>query len=114
MFINNMKENDGVVIDGRDICTNILPNAHLKIFYTATIESRARRACLMKNIEINHENLMSEVIKITSRDHADMIREHGPLKKAFDAKEFNTTNSYINICINHFRSFHTKDLIYKY
>ena len=74
-----------VVMDGRDIGTNILPNADVKVYLTASVEERARRrfkelqekgvACKLE--EIAHD--------IEERDTRDMNREIAPLKQAEDA-----------------------------
>ncbi len=74
-----------VIMDGRDIGTNILPDADVKIYLTASVETRAMRrynelrekgeACELKEIEQD----------IRERDARDMNREIAPLKKADDA-----------------------------
>ncbi|MGO5052241.1 (d)CMP kinase [Lachnospiraceae bacterium LCP25S3_G4] len=74
-----------VVMDGRDIGTNILPNADVKIYLTASVETRAKRRCLElkeKGITRNFEQVMHD---IEERDTRDMNRQIAPLKQAKDA-----------------------------
>ncbi|HHU27959.1 TPA: (d)CMP kinase [bacterium] len=85
----------GVVIDGRDIGTYVCPEAELKIFQIATVESRAiRRFQEMQAKGINTS--LEEVINdIKERDRLDSTREFAPLRKAHDAIEVDTTNMSI-------------------
>ena len=81
-----------VLLDGRDIGYKVLPDAHLKIFLTASIEERARRRYLENknsNMEVDLEQLQKEIIR---RDYQDSNREHAPLRKAEDAIVLDTTN----------------------
>ena len=74
-----------VVMDGRDIGTNILPHADVKVYLTASVETRAKRRYLElqeKGIECNLEEIAHD---IEERDHRDMNREIAPLKQAEDA-----------------------------
>ena len=74
-----------VVMDGRDIGTVVLPDAELKIFLTASPESRARRRLLdlkEKGIEVSFEKVLEE---INLRDEQDSKRAAAPLKQAEDA-----------------------------
>ena len=74
-----------VVMDGRDLGTNILPHADVKIYLTASVRTRAERrfkelqeagqACVLEEIEKD----------IQERDERDMTRETAPLKQAEDA-----------------------------
>lgn len=74
-----------VVMDGRDIGTVVLPNANLKVYLTASVETRAKRRFLELEAKGIHEDI--EVIKadIADRDHRDMTRTISPLKQAEDA-----------------------------
>ena len=74
-----------VLMDGRDIGTNILPNAELKIYLTASVEVRADRRFKELKQMGGRPNL--EVIKadIEKRDYQDMNREIAPLRQAEDA-----------------------------
>ena len=78
------KEND-VIMDGRDIGTNILPYADVKIYLTASVETRAKRRYdeLKEKGEDCDLNQIARDIK--ERDERDMNRETAPLKKAEDA-----------------------------
>lgn len=80
-----MAKKGGVIMDGRDIGTTVLPNAELKIYLTASVEERANRRYkeyLEKGIDCNYESIKEDVIK---RDHNDMTRKVSPLKQADDA-----------------------------
>ncbi|WP_295635376.1 (d)CMP kinase [uncultured Mitsuokella sp.] len=90
-----MAERGGVLMDGRDIATNVLPNADVKIYLTASIEERAKRrykelcdkGLSVKLAEIQHD--------IVARDKADMEREISPLVQADDAVLLDTTGMSI-------------------
>lgn len=78
------KEND-VIMDGRDIGTNILPNADVKIYLTASVETRAKRRydeLKEKGEDCDLEQIAKD---IKARDERDMNRKTAPLKKAEDA-----------------------------
>ena len=81
---NLAKEKD-VVMDGRDIGTNVLPNADVKVYLTASVECRAMRR--FKELEGKGEVCDFEQIRqdIQERDERDMTREIAPLKQAEDA-----------------------------
>lgn len=81
---NLAKEND-VVMDGRDIGTNILPNADVKFYLTASAKERANRRfkeLTEKGQECDLEKIKADIIE---RDERDMNREIAPLKQAEDA-----------------------------
>lgn len=87
-----MAEKGGVVLEGRDIGTVVLPDADLKIFMTANVKQRALRRSkelTSAGLDIDIENLEKE---IESRDHQDSTRETSPLRKAPDAIELDTSN----------------------
>ncbi|AFZ37087.1 pantothenate synthetase [Stanieria cyanosphaera PCC 7437] len=81
----------GVIAEGRDIGTNVFPDAELKIFLTATVAERARRRTQdLKNLghqSVDIEQLAQEIQK---RDEQDSNRVIAPLKKADDAIEIIT------------------------
>ena len=81
----NLAEEKDVVMDGRDIGTNILPHADVKIYLTASVETRAqRRFKELKEKGVSCE--LQEIQKdIARRDEQDMNRKIAPLKKAEDA-----------------------------
>lgn len=81
----------GIVMDGRDIGTVVLPDAELKIFLVASVEERAERRYkenLEKGIPADLETLKKE---IAERDYKDSHREVSPLKPATDSIHFDTT-----------------------
>ena len=81
----------GIVMDGRDIRTVVLPKAGLKIFLVASVDERAERRYkenLSKGIETDLETLKEE---IAARDYKDSHRETSPLKQADDAIYLDTT-----------------------
>ncbi|WP_110927596.1 (d)CMP kinase [Bacillus massiliglaciei] len=85
-------ENGGVVMDGRDIGTHVLPSAELKVFLIASVDERAERRHqenILKGFPSDIEKLKEE---IKLRDKLDSEREVSPLKKAEDAIEIDTTS----------------------
>lgn len=80
-----MAEAGGVVLEGRDIGTVVLPNADLKIFMTADVAERARRR--KKELEDAGVRVDEEALRveIEERDKKDSTRETSPLRKAPDA-----------------------------
>lgn len=86
-----MAESGSVLMDGRDIGTNVLPNASVKIYLTASIEERAKRRA-KELLEKGHAVSEADVEKeIAARDKADMEREISPLRQADDAVLLDTT-----------------------
>lgn len=84
-----------VVMDGRDIGTNVLPNAQVKVYLTASIEERARRRVKEyeeKGIAADFETVAKD---IEERDYRDMHREHAPLMRAKDAVLLDTSEMNI-------------------
>lgn len=86
-----MAEEGGVVVDGRDIGTVVLPNAELKIFLTASIEERARRRYdeMMSKGYTGTLSELQEEMRI--RDLKDSEREISPLRQAEDAMLLDST-----------------------
>ena len=80
-----MAKEGGVVMDGRDIGTVVLPGADLKIFMTARPEVRAERR--YKELKAKGEDvLLDEIMKnLAERDHLDTTRKESPLRTADDA-----------------------------
>lgn len=81
----------GVVMDGRDIGTHVLPNAEVKVFLLASVTERALRRHaenIEKGFPSDLEKLKEEIAR---RDKIDSEREVAPLKKAEDAVEIDTT-----------------------
>ena len=81
----SIAENGGVILDGRDIGTVVLPNADYKFFLTASVDERTKRRFLeLQNMGI--ETTKAEVKEnLITRDKIDSEREVAPLKKAEDA-----------------------------
>ncbi len=87
-----MAKNGGVILDGRDIGTVVLPDAELKIYQIASIECRAIRRH-KENIERGIESSLEDIkLEIAKRDEQDMNRAISPLKKAEDAVELDTSS----------------------
>ena len=86
-----------VIMDGRDIGTNVLPNADLKIYITASAEERGRRRYgeLEKNGTLD-KTLEQIIAEINERDYRDMNREIAPLKQAEDAVLVDTSDMTID------------------
>ena len=81
----NLAAENNVVMDGRDIGTCVLPGADVKIYLTASVETRAKRRydeLKEKGEDCNLEEIAHD---IEERDHRDMTREIAPLKQAEDA-----------------------------
>jgi len=86
-----MSAGGGVVMDGRDIGTVVLPEADVKVFLTASPEERARRR-YRELVARGDRVTYGEVLEaIQRRDRVDSSREHSPLVKAEDAVEIDTT-----------------------
>ena len=88
----NMAKNDNVIMDGRDIGTVVLPDAKIKIFLTASPETRAMRRYkenLEKGIECNYDDVLKEV---NERDYNDSHRDIAPLKPAEDSITVDTSD----------------------
>lgn len=85
------KSEKGAVLEGRDIGTVVLPDAHKKFYLDADPGERARRRhkeLLASGVKVDLEEIERDVEK---RDKSDMTREVGPLKKAEDAISIDTT-----------------------
>ena len=90
-----MAERGGVLMDGRDIATNVLPGADVKIYLTASIAERANRRykeLREKGLAVNLADIERD---IAARDKADMEREISPLVQAEDATLLDTTGMTI-------------------
>lgn len=82
----------GVILDGRDIGTVVLPDAQLKIYQVASSKTRAKRRYLenlQRGLEADLDTIQKE---IEQRDYQDMHRKISPLKKADDAIEIDTSD----------------------
>lgn len=87
-----MGSQKGIVMDGRDIGTVVFPTAELKLFMTASADTRAKRR--YKELAVNDSNLSFKAVldNINLRDHLDSTREDSPLFKANDAVEIDNSN----------------------
>ena len=96
-----MAKRANVVMDGRDIGTNVLTDADLKIFLTATVDVRAERRYL-EQIQKGISNMTYEEVKadLIRRDTYDSTRKHNPLRKADDAIELDTSGLSIEEVVN--------------
>ena len=90
-----MAEGKDVIMEGRDICTYVFPNADVKIYLDASEDERARRRLLEmqeKGIEITYEEVLDNIRK---RDYNDKNKEMGALKLAPDSIIIDSTNMSI-------------------
>ena len=81
----NLAKTQNVIMDGRDIGTCVLPHADVKVYLTASVETRAKRRyqeLQEKGADCNLEEIAHD---IEERDRRDMTREIAPLKQAEDA-----------------------------
>lgn len=91
-----LSEHGGIIMDGRDIGTTVLPDAELKIYLTASVEERAARRyqeLAEAGVDVSLEQLKKD---IAERDRIDREREVSPLRKADDAVEIDSTNLRID------------------
>ena len=87
-----MGKEKGIVMDGRDIGTVVLPDAELKVFLTASPEARAQRRLLQlkeKGTEVSFEEVLKD---IRYRDEQDSTRAAAPLRRAEDAVLLDTSD----------------------
>lgn len=87
-----LAEEKSCCMDGRDIASNVLPNANLKLYVIASDECRAKRRYIEekeKGIDTTIEKVLEE---LKARDYRDMNREHNPLIKVSDAVVIDTTD----------------------
>lgn len=90
-----------IVLDGRDIGTNVFPGAKYKYYLTASVKERARRRWI-ELTEKGHEIDLQRVENdIAARDYSDSARALNPLRKAQDAVEIDTTDMDINQVVQH-------------
>lgn len=104
----DMASRKSVIMDGRDIGTNVLKDAEYKIYLTASAGERAERRCREleeKGTPQNYEDVLRD---IEQRDHNDMTRKLNPLRKADDAIDVDTTGMSIQEVIDR-----VIDIVYK-
>ena len=91
-----LAEGKDIIMEGRDICTYVFPNADVKIYLDASLEERAKRRYREnqeKNIDMTYEEVLDNIKK---RDENDKIKEIGALKLAKDSILVDTTNLSID------------------
>ncbi|MCQ0022146.1 (d)CMP kinase [Streptomyces somaliensis DSM 40738] len=87
----------GIVVEGRDIGTTVLPDADLKVFLTASPEARAAR----RAAELEGADVSATREALVRRDAADSTRKTSPLAKAGDAVEVDTTELTLQQVVEH-------------
>lgn len=95
-----MGQKKSVVMDGRDIGTNILTDAEYKFFLTASAHERAMRRyreMREKGQDVTPEQVERDILE---RDHNDSTREMNPLRKAEDALEIDSTAMSVDQVVN--------------
>lgn len=95
-----MGEKQDIIMEGRDICTVVFPNADVKIFLDCSVEERARRRYkqnIEKNIECTYEEVLANIIE---RNKLETEREVAPLVKAEDAILLDSTDLSIEEVVN--------------
>ena len=91
-----MAQNLNIIMEGRDIGTNVFPNADVKIYLDASVEERANRR-LKQNIEKGINDSYESILEnIKFRDNNDKTSDVAPLKQAEDAIYIDTTNLTID------------------
>lgn len=99
-----MALNNGVVMDGRDIGTVVLPKADLKIFLVASVKERAER----RHKENKEKGIFSDLDQlkkdIAERDYKDSTRDSSPLKQAKDAVRIDTTKMTIDEVVDEIKN----------
>jgi cytidylate kinase len=108
-----MAQNKSVLMDGRDIGTNVFPNADIKIYLTADIKDRAKRRYeeLLKVNNTDYQTVLDDMIK---RDENDKNREYAPLKQDENAKLLDTTGNSIDKSLNLLYNYIVEKLESKY
>ena len=93
-------KNFSLVMEGRDICSNILPNAKYKFFITASPRTRAIRR-LKQNKQELEESIIDNISKeISQRDERDSQRAHSPLRQSSDSILIDTSKMNIDESLN--------------
>ena len=89
-----LQSGTGIVVEGRDITTVVLPNAQLKVFLTASPEVRAQRRAMEEAgaAVASQEAVTKTQLALQRRDHLDSTRAASPLKQAHDASEIDTSD----------------------
>ncbi|MDQ2096220.1 MAG: bifunctional pantoate--beta-alanine ligase/(d)CMP kinase [Tychonema bourrellyi B0820] len=105
----------GIVAEGRDIGTNVFPDAELKIFLTASVKERSRRRLLeLKDGDRANTSLEQLERDIALRDEKDSTREVSPLRKAADAVEIETDGLTITEVIDRIVGLYKQRIVNSY
>lgn len=106
-----MGKNKGVVMDGRDIGTVVLPDAEIKLYVTTSPEIRAKRRFDEMRAKGDTSVTLDDIIaNVKMRDHLDTTRKESPLRKADDAVDvdsgkFATAEEQIAWAVDYFHQF---------
>ena len=100
-----MGQKRSLVMDGRDIGTNVLTDAEYKFYLDASVGVRARRRALEMEAKGQTVDIAEVEADIASRDWRDMHREHNPLKQAEDAVYVDTSDLSISEVIDVLKSY---------
>ena len=95
---NPPKKYAGSCLDGRDICSVVVPDADVKLFITANLKTRAMRRYKELRAKKNNTSLQDILKSIKKRDKSDLNRKISPLKKTKDSILLNTSNLSIRRC----------------
>ena len=94
-------KNNDIVMEGRDITTEVFPNADYKFYLDASIEERTNRR-VKQNEELGLESNYDEIYEsIKNRDHSDMTREYGTLKRTPDQIYIDSSNMTIEEVVDY-------------
>lgn len=110
-LLQEMGKNKGVVMDGRDIGTVVLPDAEIKLYVTTSPEIRAKRRFDEMRAKGDTSVTLDDIIaNVKMRDHLDTTRKESPLRKADDAVEvdsgkFATAEEQIAWAVDYFHQF---------
>ncbi len=102
--------NENVVMDGRDIGTVVMPDADLKVFLTASVETRAERRFLENQMKNIHTPLQEIEEDLRARDFKDTNRKIAPLKQAADAVFLDTSHLTIEEVANKIQSLYKEKI----
>jgi cytidylate kinase len=96
-----MAEAGGVILDGRDIGSVVLPNAELKIYLTASVEARAMRRYLEVKGTVNEQTLEDIKDSVMQRDDMDKNRKESPLIQVEDAVLIDSSEMTFDETVEH-------------
>ncbi|WP_027119952.1 (d)CMP kinase [[Mycoplasma] testudinis] len=90
--------NKNVIMDGRDICSVVLPNAQVKVYIDADVKIRAKRR--LDQLNLPEDELPKIIADLKTRDERDSRREVAPLKKDINAYTIDTSYLTISECVD--------------